>query len=167
MGETTRRAFTLIETLIVIALMAVLGTAAAISLSGAARSARVEDVVDQFVAHDRSTREMARRFARSPALRVELNRGSIHRLDGERDAVQLLLGGRMRVTRLIVRGQSVRFGEMTVPFSNRGQSPSYAVLLSGPPGERWVAFAGLTGQAMVLTDERDVQEILSQSGTGE
>ena len=50
---------------------------------------------------------------------------------------------------------------MSLPFSARGQTPSYAVLLAGPAGERWVAVAGLTGQAMVLSDERDVQDILS------
>ena len=71
------RAFTLIEALAVIVIMAVIAAAAAVSLSGAARSARVEDVAERFVAFDRSTRELARRFGRTPALRFELNRGTV------------------------------------------------------------------------------------------
>jgi prepilin-type N-terminal cleavage/methylation domain-containing protein len=159
--SSARRGFTLIEMLIVVALMAILTAAVTLSLSGAVRSARIEDVMGQFIAFDHSTREIARRFARSRALRFDLIRGTVHRLDDNREAVPLLLGGGMTVTRVIVRDEIARFGEITVPFSDRGQSPSYAVLLSGPAGERWVTLAGLTGQAMVLIDERDVQEILS------
>ena len=158
-----RSAFTLIETLAVIALLAVLTAAVTVSLSGATRAARVEDVAERLVAFDRTTRDVARRFARTPALRFELNRGTVRRTDGEREPTPFALGGGagVRVTRVVVGGETVGYGEVSVPFSERGQSPSYAVLLSGSSGERWVAFAGLTGQSFVVRDERDVQDILS------
>jgi prepilin-type N-terminal cleavage/methylation domain-containing protein len=159
------RGFTLIETLAVIALLAVLTAAAAVSLSGTRRAARAEDAVERFVAFDRATRDAARRIGHASAIRFELNRGHVSRTtDGETQPTPLVLEGG-GVSRVIVRGESVGYGEVVVPFSDRGQSPSYAVLVSGPAGQRWVAFAGLTGQAFAVSDERDAQDILSASAT--
>ena len=154
------RAFTLIETLAVIALLAILTAAAVVSLSGTRRAARAEDAIERLMAFDRTTRDAARRVGRASGLRFELNRARVGRTNAEGEPTPLALEG-ARVTRVIVRGESIGYGEVVVPFSDRGQSPSYAVLLSAQAGERWVAFAGLTGQAFVVSDERDVQEILS------
>jgi prepilin-type N-terminal cleavage/methylation domain-containing protein len=162
----SRRAFTLIETLAVIALMAILAAAVTVSLAGAARAARVEDVAERFVAFDRSTRDVAKQFGRTPALRFDVNRGTVHRIDGDREAAPLRLGGEVRVTRVIARGRDAAYGDVIVRFSALGQSPSYAVRLTGQNGERWLAFAGLTGQALVVRDEREAQDILS-AVTGE
>jgi prepilin-type N-terminal cleavage/methylation domain-containing protein len=161
-ARSSARAFTLIETLAVIVLLAVLTAAAAVSLSATRRAAGAEDAVERLIAFDRTTRDAARRLGRSPALRFELNRGRVSRAIDDGNATPVAFEG-SRVTRVIVRGESVGYGEVVVPFSDRGQSPSYAVLLSGPAGQRWVAFAGLTGQAFVVADERDVQDILSPS----
>src|SRR5688500_13153204 len=113
-----RWAFTLIETLAVIALMAILAAGVAVSLAGAARAARLEDVAERFIAFDRTTRDAARQFGRTPALRFDLNRGTVHRIDGERDAAPLHLGGGVRVTRVISRGRHVGSGEVSVRFSS-------------------------------------------------
>jgi prepilin-type N-terminal cleavage/methylation domain-containing protein len=161
-------AFTLIETLAVITLLAVITAAVAVSLSGARRSADLDGVAEQFVAYDRGTREIARRFGRRTSLRFELNQGTVSRLDdldsnGTR-TTPLAIGG-ARVARLIVRDESIGYGEASVAFSDGGRSPSYAVLLANNAGQRWVAFAGLTGQAVVLSDERQVREILSGDAT--
>jgi prepilin-type N-terminal cleavage/methylation domain-containing protein len=156
-----RTAFTLIEVLAVIALMALLTAAAAVSLSGVARTARVEDAADAFASFDRSTRELARRFERTPALRFDLNRGAVERFDGDGQPVSPWLLGTARVTRVIAGQEDRTSGQLTVPFSTLGRSPSYAVLLSGSDGERWVAFAGLTGQSLASNDEREVQDIFA------
>ena len=156
-----RAAFTLIEMLAVIALLAILAAAATVSLAGAARAARLEDVAERVVAFDRATRDAAKQFGRTPALRFDLNRGTVHRIDGEREAAPLHLAGAARVTRLMMNGRDSASGEAFVRFSSLGQSPSYAVLLAGPGGERWVLFAGLTGQPLILHNEREVQNILS------
>jgi prepilin-type N-terminal cleavage/methylation domain-containing protein len=158
------RAFTLIETLAVIALLAIITAAVAVSLSGARRSADLDGVAERLIAYDRGTRDIARRFGKQPSLRFELNRGTLQRLidtDASGNRVTPLAIGGARVAKLIVRGESVGYGEASVPFSDGGRSPSYAVLLTNKAGQRWVAFAGLTGQAFVLGDERQVQNILS------
>jgi prepilin-type N-terminal cleavage/methylation domain-containing protein len=158
---TRPRAFTLIEMLAAVALLAVLTAAVTVSLAGAARKARTEDVAEQFAAFERATRDAARRFERTPVLEFDLNRGTIRRTDGERDAMPLHLAGGVRVKRLISGGRDVTYGDASVRFSALGQSPTYAVLLDGPGGQRLVAFAGLTGQSIVSSDERQVRDILS------
>jgi type II secretion system protein H len=164
MNRRVPRAFTLIETLAVLALLALITAAVAVSLAGAKRSADLEGVADRFIAYDRVTRDVARRFGRPTSLRFELNQGTVSRRDdldaGAARTTPLAIGG-ARVAKLIVRGESIGYGEAAVPFSDGGRSPSYAVLLSNKAGQRWVAFAGLTGQAFVLGDERQVQDILS------
>lgn len=166
MNRTRVRAFTLIETLAVIVLLAVITAAVAVSLSGARRSADLDGVAERFIAYDRGTRDVARRFGRRTSLRFELNRGTVSRLDdldaGGTRTTPRAIGG-ARVAKLIVRGESIGYGEPTVAFSDGGRSPSYAVLLVNNAGQRWVAFAGLTGQAVVCGDERQVQDILSSS----
>jgi prepilin-type N-terminal cleavage/methylation domain-containing protein len=168
MNRGRSRAFTLIETLAVIALLAIITAAVAVSLSGARRSADLDGVAERFVAYDRGTRDIARRFGGQPSLRFELNQGTARRVDevdaSANRATPLALGG-ARVAKLIVRGESVGYGEASVPFSDGGRSPSYAVLLTNKSGQRWVAFAGLTGQAFVLGDERQVQDILSDNAS--
>jgi prepilin-type N-terminal cleavage/methylation domain-containing protein len=166
MNRRDSSAFTLIETLAVLALLAILTTAVAVSLKSATRAADMDDVVGRLVTADRNTREIARRFGRRPELRFELNQGAVTRIDdvdssGTR-ATPLALGG-ARDTKLLIRGESIGYGEVSIAFSDAGRSPSYAVLLSGKAGQRWVAFAGLTGQAVVLGDERQVQDILSSA----
>ena len=164
MKRKTSRAFTLIETIAVIALLAVITAAVAVSLSGAKSTADLDGVAERFIALDRGTREVARRFGRRPSLRFELNQGTVRRLDdvdGDGNRTTPLVLGGARVAKLIVRGESVGYGEASVPFSDGGRSPSYAVLLTNKAGQRWVAFAGLTGQALVLGDERQVRDILS------
>lgn len=154
-------AFTLIEAVVVLTLMGLLAAAVTVSLAGAARAARVEDVIDAYAAFDRTTREAARRFGRTPALRFDLNRGTVTRRDAERSETRLALRGDFRVARVMTAERDSRSGEVEVPVTARGYTPSYAVLVVGPTSQRWVVFAGLTGQSTVLADERDVQDILS------
>jgi type II secretory pathway pseudopilin PulG len=160
-----RRAFTLIEAVLILAVMALLAAGVTVSLAGAGRVASADDVADAYAAFDRTTREAARRLGRTPELRFDLNRGTVRRADGERDPAGLVLRGDFRVTRVVMRGDDLRSGEVAVPVSARGQTPSYAVLLAGPAGHRWVVFAGLTGQAIRVQDERDVFDILSAATT--
>jgi prepilin-type N-terminal cleavage/methylation domain-containing protein len=162
MRRQGRYGFTLIETLAVLALLAIMTAAVAASLGGARRAADLDGVAERFIEFDRGTREVAKRLARPSELRFELNRGTVSRLDGgEKHPTPFVFGADVRAARLIVRGESMGYGDVAVPFSEHAHSPSYAVLLAGNAGQRWVAFAGLTGQALVLRDEHQVQDILS------
>jgi prepilin-type N-terminal cleavage/methylation domain-containing protein len=161
MPRRSVHAFTLIEAVVVLTIMGLLAAAVTVSLAGAGRAARMEDVADAYAAFDRTTREAARRFERTPTLHFDLNRGTVARRDAERPETKLALRGSFRVDRVMTAERDTRSGEAEVPVTARGHTPSYAVLLTGPSGQRWIVFAGLSGQFTVVEDERDVQDILS------
>jgi prepilin-type N-terminal cleavage/methylation domain-containing protein len=161
-------AFTLLEMLLVLALGAVLATAAAVSLASSRRAASAKDVAGQVAHFDRLTREQARRSGRPARLMFDLDRGDLRRTtddaedrhDPRAGASALHLVGDARVAKVVRARESATAGQVSVPCSPRGQTPSYAVLLVGPGGQRqWVVVAGLTGQVSTVTDEREVEDI--------
>ena len=161
-------AFTLLEMLVTLALMALLATVVTISLAGPWRAARAQDAADELLHYDRGTREWCRRFAIQGAIVFDLDRATVRRAAEPREGgsgpgaqpAKLHLPGAFRIARVVSRGRSHAAGEAVLQCSARGQTPSYAVLLSGPGGQQqWVVVAGLTGKAMTAGDEREVEAI--------
>ena len=166
-------AFTLIELLVVLALAAILATVAVVSLAGTARAARAQDAADQVAHYDRLTREWARRFDRPARLTFDLDGGTVSRsaaaaagddATADRPAALHLSAG-LRFERVVWPGGSATAGQASVAVSSRGQTPSYAVLLSGNKGraggadQHWLVVAGLTGRTIAVNDEREVEDL--------
>lgn len=167
-----RRGFTLLEVLVVLTLTAVLTTAVALSLSSAARRAQAEDVAGRLAHFDRVTRARARRFGQPLALVFDLNRGTVRATadagepDTAGDGPSLQLAAGYRVERVLLPGGAAVSGEVTVPVSARGQSPSYAVLLSAQGGRRWFVVAGLTGQMTEASNAQEAEQLFAALGGG-
>ena len=166
--------FTLIEMVLVIALTAILATAVTLSLTGPRRAAQARDVAEGVAHYDRLAREWSRRFGRPTRLTFHLNRGMVSRAvaDGEAAGAEedsavdrpaaLQLAGGYRIDRVVLAGRSASAGEVSVPCSTGGQTPSYAVLLAGPGGQRqWLVVAGLSGNVLTVNDEREVEDIFA------
>ena len=158
------RAFSLAEVLVVLALAAVLTGTAALSLRGAARAARAEDVAGLLASFDRSAREAAWRLGAPLELRFDLGRGTVHRAGGDGDeSLPLRLPEGFRVAELVLAdGGAVTAGEVRLAVSARRQTPSYAVRVEGAGGESiWLVAAGLSGRTVVLSDASDVEDIFA------
>jgi type II secretion system protein H len=167
-GFTSHAGFTLLEMLLVLALGAVLATVAAVSLASSRRAASAKNIAGQVAHFDRLARETARRSGRPVRLTFDLDRGDLRRTLGDRDdrsdpragTSALHLVGGARIAKIVRARESSTAGQVSVPCSARGQTPSYAVLLVGPGAERqWLVVAGLTGRVSTATDEREVQDI--------
>lgn len=153
--------------LVVIALMAVLATTVSLSLRGTARAARIEDVAGRVAAFDRSAREAARRFGRPLELRFDLSAGTVERAGGSDQPAPLRLPAGFRVKAVALPGGTVGAGEVRVPVSVRGHTPSYAAHVEGRGGDGddiWLMAAGLTGRTLVIRDATEVQDIFSADG---
>jgi prepilin-type N-terminal cleavage/methylation domain-containing protein len=164
----TPAGFTLLEMLLVLALGAVLATAAAVSLASSRRAASARDVAGQVGHFDRLAREWAKRSGRPARLTFDLDRGDLRRTtddaadrnDPRAGSSALHLVGDAHIAKVVRARESATAGQVSVPCSPRGQTPSYAVLLAGPGGQRqWLVVAGLTGQVSTVTDEREVEDI--------
>lgn len=152
-----RPAFTLIEMLAVLALLGLLTALATVSLSGAVRAARANDTAEAVRALDRSIRDYAKRFGRTVTLRFDLSQGVVVRVEDGKPSVAYALP----VRRVITRSDDRTAAEVFVNVSAAGYSPSYAVLVNASQGTQWIVFAGLSGQASVVNDEREVLDILA------
>lgn len=166
-SPTRSRAFTLVELTAVLALSAVLAVVAVVSLHGASRAARLSDVVPRLSAMDRWSREYARRFDRGVQLTFDLANGRVlHDVDGNASSAAYELPSGCSIERVATSSGDIASGEASIAFSAKGHTRSYAVMVSGRDGRRsWVIFAGLTGQAVEVSDERQVRETIAATGT--
>jgi type II secretion system protein H len=161
--------FTLIEMLVVIALAALMATVVIVSLAGSYRAARTEDVAGQVAMYDRLAREHARRFGLAGKLVFDLGRGTVTRAaaveagDGRASAgAPLHLPAAVRLTRIMTAGGAASGGEVSIACSRSGQTPSYAICLTGAKAEEyWIVTAGLTGKTLRVRDEREARDIFA------
>jgi len=168
--------FTLIEILAVLLLLGILSAVVVVSLSGTRRRAQSEDVAQELAFFDRLTRQDARRSMRPSMVIFDLDRQEIQRVDAQtqepRGQVLRLAGGSgsgaLRIEQILWGAQHVSAGQVSLPYSDQGISPSYALLLSGPStagggaaggGQMWVCFAGMTGQSRILRDAGAVNSL--------
>ena len=169
----TRPAFTLLEMLATLALLAVLATVVTVSFAGPRRAARAQDAADELLHYDRLAREWCRRFGPGRIV-FDLDRGTVRRAMTGRPAgdesqpAALRLPGGFRIARFVSPRQTQEAGEVVIPCSPRGQTPSYAALLAGPGGQQqWLVVAGLSGNAVTVNDARDVEAIFQSLSAGD
>ena len=162
MRRALRRAFTLIELMGVLLLIGLLVAAVSVSLGSADRTARMEDVVEQVVQADRLARAEAKRAGRGNRIVYSLRESRIQREGVSANARHVADGVTLppgySVGEVRVSARRGVFGEQRVLVSSGGASEAYAVRVDGPEERRkWVYFAGLTGEAVVIDDAREIE----------
>ena len=155
--------FTLIETMLAVLIMALLASAAALSLSGPVRNARAREAVDVVIAADRSARQESHDSGRAVKLVFDPTTAAISRIEGTAAQFRSALPRSFKISDVLVGRRVFRDATAEVGFSGSGFSPSYAVHLTGPAADGWVVFAGLTGQPTVVNDEQAVRNIIDNA----
>ena len=162
-----RAGFTLIELLAVLVVVAIIAGVVVLRLSGPMRSARMRDVIGEIASFDRLTRVEAVEMDRAQALVIDLNKGEIARRNSrarDRGGVSLRLPSEFRIDRVRLPGRDAGVGRVEVAFSRLGYAPSYALRIEGPGRvSRWVLFCGLTGEAVEVEDEKEIDEVLGEA----
>jgi prepilin-type N-terminal cleavage/methylation domain-containing protein len=151
----SRAAFTLIETMLVLLILAILAAGMSIGFSSNLRAARAADGADLVKAFDAAARQMAVASGRPVRIEIDSAGGLLKRLDADQNtpAATVPLPAGMRIDRVRIGPENVAGGVARVDVSARGWSRRYAVRLAGPGGGRWVVFAGLSGSATEVSDE--------------
>ena len=154
--------FTLIEVMAVMLILALLSTAAAWSFAQPLARARTAEAVELITSFDASSRLGARRFGRGVDMVFDLTAGTLERREGERTVYRGTLPRGFSIEQVRTADQVRDAGEITIPCSRLALTSSYAVKLVGPHGvERWIVFAGLSGQVTAARDETDVDALLN------
>ena len=124
----TRRnhnAFTLVELMVVLLLMAILTAGVSMSLTGAVRNVQLEDLLDHIASYDGLMREHARRFDRPLQLVIDVDAGRIawEPVTGETSGANpLVLPRGFEVKRVVLAGNLMHGGEVAVQCSGKPDS---------------------------------------------
>ena len=165
-----KTAFTLIELLAVLVLMALLAAVVGFSLSGARNLASRAEVIDRIRAFDTNARAAAEHSPSPLSLVFNLsNRRVVVQDDGRQHSIgsTLVLPDTFAIGEVRVLGQTITNGSIAVPLSRRGTSPSYAFSVIGMSDnkERFLVI-GLTGETISVPDEQHLQNILRLASAG-
>ena len=166
-GRGGSTAFTLVELTGVLVILAVLATSASLMLHGSRRRAELADAVGQVAFADSAARAAARAADGPVSLVYTAHGGRAYRSTAAGRAVLADLPADVTLGRVCVGSDTADFGEVTVPVSAAGLTPTYAVRVdAGPAGHQWVVFAGASGQPTRVTDEQ-ADAILDFVGRGD
>jgi len=171
------RAFTLVEVLAVVAVLALLAGAVAWSAAGDMRRVTRRETIGRIAHADHLARVEAVRLGRPVALRFDFNDQRIDVVgssrDGRRTASEreVALAANCRIERVWIAGDedNVDSTAADVAFSITGRSPTYAVKLSFASdgsddqtgGTTWAVFCGLTGQATCIDDDEEIENLFA------
>ena len=150
-------AFSLVELVVVLAIVAVLAGGVMLSVRSHLARARLMAACRLLAAWDAETRQAARAADRPLLLRIASS-GTV-RLPGRKPR---RLGRGIVADRLWTQRQATRQGTLNVVVATTGQSETYAVrLTSSGRVSRWVVVLGGSGQVLELEDTREVQALLA------
>ena len=159
-----RRAFTLIEIMVVVLVLGLLTTLAAWSFSGPLRRAQLDEAVEQLRYLDATTRQLARDSGRPVTIAIDIDTSAVSRHEQARDGPAVYrapLAAGARIERVRTTTQDRTGGTAQIEVSPLGLSPSYAVLVTGPKWRRWVFVSGLGAQVGVISDDSQVASIFA------
>jgi prepilin-type N-terminal cleavage/methylation domain-containing protein len=152
------RAFTLIELMLAVVLLALLTGAAALSFVKPVHAARTREAIELVKRADAMAREEAQRSGHPVRLQFDVSNSTIRREDS---ALHLWQGCTLREIR--TSETSIVDGEFALEVSSLGLSHSYALHLQGPDVDQWLIFAGLSGEMTTTNNESQVEQLLRRT----
>ncbi len=164
-----RSAFSLIELTVVLLILAISAAAVTLRIQRPLGTARMRDLTDAIGHFDRLTRVSAQEQDRPLRIVADLSEGTLRRTDDRGRSLEtrpLRVPKGFEIRRALVRGRETERGEVIIPCSRRGLTPSYALLVVGGGRQQWVVVAGLTGELVEVGSEKQVREILAMAGAG-
>ena len=159
-------AFTLIETMVAVILLALLVGAATLTFTGPIRRAQFSQSLEQLRYLDASTRDFARRSGRDATIVFDLADNTLGRRVGRSNGLvfRAQIPAPLHIDDVWTPAGRRDYGEVAIPVSPLGLSETYAVKLTGPDGlQQWILVAGFGGEIRTLNDDREIESILSSA----
>jgi prepilin-type N-terminal cleavage/methylation domain-containing protein len=153
-----RCAFTLIEVVACVAIMAMLAAAAAVSLRGHRSEATMPTAIQIIRFADEQARQRALRSDAPFELRVAFAHPDTVIISSGATVSEFQLPGGFRVAGARIAGRSRDTGDICVRFSPRGWAPTYALQITDGARSQWLAFTGLIGDPQTLGDDDQTLE---------
>lgn len=162
--KQTTRAFTLIEMIVVLAIMGMLAAVVVVSLRGPLQAGRLQSACEQIVMVDRQLRQRNVKNDRPLEMTIDLKTSELKTIDLEGSdtlARSVKFGHSIRIDRFVSADRQADYGLVSVRYGKQGQSPTYAVRISSGSGlHQWLLFAGLTGKVYWIENEEEIQSTI-------
>jgi prepilin-type N-terminal cleavage/methylation domain-containing protein len=160
-------AFTLIEVVACVAIMAILAAAAAISLHGHRGEATLPMAFQIIRFADEQARQRALRSDVPVELRITFAHPDTLLLNSGPNASEFQLPDGFRIARARVAGQSRDTDDISVRFSRRGWASAYALEITDGARSHWIGFTGLIGDPQTFDDDQMLEHILASTASDE
>lgn len=159
-NDLRRNAFTLIELVVVIVIMSLLATLAVISFGGTIDRYQLGRAMETIEMFDARARRDARTLRQPVQTTIDRNdkRLVIH---SREESSRYRLPRTVEIRDIRIPRRAVVGGDFEIEFNREGRSVTYAIELGRGDMTRWMLVLGASGQVLTITDEREVDEILS------
>ena len=158
-----RRAFTLIELVVVMVLLALLASLTVYSLGGTMDGYRISRAVETIESLDARARRTARTTRRPVTVTLDRKHRElvINPIDPREDTVSFRLPGRVVVEKIQLARKSSSRKDSKIAINGQGRSPPYAIQLRRGELTKWLVVLGFSGQVVPVDNEGEVNAILS------
>jgi prepilin-type N-terminal cleavage/methylation domain-containing protein len=163
--SSQRAAFTLIEMMVVILILAIVTSMASLSLGGVMDRYQLGRAAETLEAFDSQARREASR-SREGVLAI-IRRGTNELILRNAAGQSMRARSHYRMPRKVEIGvvrmqrKALAARDVTITLSDRGRSPTYAVELKLGAMSRWIIILGISGQVIPAQSEDQVDAILS------
>ena len=159
------RAFTLLEVLVVVVVMALIATSATFSFRKPMQNAAQADAIQQLRDMDLTTRQAAMRFNRPMQISFDLAEQNVSRVENSFPTRTIHLPRGIRLTELRTAALRIFDSQHSVNISESGIGSTYAVHLTGNQFDRWILFSGMTGEMSGDIHEQNLDNIFTVLAT--
>ncbi len=156
--------FTLLEVSIVLILVSLLTTTVVVSVAGRHRRMGMDTWVTQFKHWESQGREQARRSRTPYQLIVQTDTGVcqfVQEQSQEPVGLGLTLPRTLTLPAVRLQEQDGQKGQIAIPYSAQGHSPTYALRIIHEKTNHWLVVAGMTGQVIETPSESTVDAIMA------
>ena len=158
------RGFTLIEIVVVLALIAFISSAVVMSYRGTWSRSQAAITIDRLRTLDERTRVWCLRNRKNRTLVFDLDRQRVLRESSrESEAVVAALSfpDQLKLTKMLTIGSSASSGKISVPYFEDGTSTSWFVSFKNGESELSHFVSGVAGQASSEYAEKTVKELFN------
>ncbi len=156
------RGFTLVELVVTLAILAVLSSVAAFSMTGTLHQFHLSQAIETFERFDQMARRIARSTETETTVRIDRkNRRLSIDLPGEGRPKSFRFSKRVEISSIRFSRRTHSGNTFSQTYNGDGRTSTYAIEFSVGNMKRWVVFLGNSGQTFSTIDAREVHEFLS------
>lgn len=157
-------AFSLLELLAVMALLALVAGLATVRFSSSYRQAQVTTAIHSIQAIDDQLRTLATKQAQPYELRIDLDRNTLEIKGQHKKEVirKHVLPAALQIEAVRSPREDRHHGEAVIRCDSAGLCETYALQITAPSSPpRWILFAGVTGQSNEQLTDRQIEELFN------